>query len=178
MIFLAVSDRLTLFILVAFGLTIAILLLRAHRYLARQRSDDRALVLPRRPKSEPSVRLMDGPPELARWEVEMHRIARDLSAEVDSRVSVLRAMVTEADRAAARLEAALNKAAATGADDQGFQQNPPDPGSHETGQTASPEAVYALADYGFPSREIAVRLHRRLSEIQHLLDMRENSKGS
>ena len=41
----------------------------------------------------------------------MHDTARDLSARLDSKLSMLQAMVAEADRAAARLEAALARAA-------------------------------------------------------------------
>ncbi len=166
---LAQSDRLTLFVLVALGLSIAILMMRAHRYLSRHRGDDRALVVPPRPKSEPATRLMDGPPELARWEIEMHETARDLSAELNSRISVLRAMVAEADRAAARLETALRKASER---DPRDSQNAP-PTHHPADRAeATPEAVYELADYGFPAADIASRLGRPLAEIQRILQSR------
>lgn len=171
MILLAQSDHLMLFVLVALGLIIAILLMRAHRRLARGRDDDRALVVPRRPKPEPATRLVDGPPELARWEVEMHQTARDLSAELNSRASVLRAMVAEADRAAERLEAALRKAGAAGAPSSR-------PGASasarpQAGVAPAPETVYLLADYGFPSGDIASRLGRPLDEIERILRARD-----
>ncbi len=171
MILLAQFDSLTLFVLVALGLTIAILMMRAHRYLARQK-DERALAVPPRPKPERATRLMDGPAELARWEVEMHQTARDLSAELNSRISVLRAMVAEADRAAARLEEALRIASEgrpepTGAEDNAAAGESPSPRAE-----ASAEAVYTLADYGFPTSDIAARLGRPLAEIERILRAR------
>lgn len=172
MIPLAQSDPLALFVLVALGLTIAILMLRAHRYLARQRGDDHALVVPPRPKPEPAARLMDGPPELARWEVEMHQTTRDLSAELNSRVSVLRAMVGEADRAAARLESALRKAADVEAGSPGSKERGPSDEQPPVSSDVSPEAVYTLADYGFSRADIAARLHRPQAEIERLLNAR------
>ncbi len=173
MIVLAQFDRLTLFVLVALGLTIAILMMRLHRYLTRQRGDDRALVVPRRPKPEPATRLMDAPLELARWEVEMHQTARDLSAELDSRISVLRAMVSEADRAAARLEEALRKASESGPDRAGPEEHAPAGGSPPPGAEASPEAVYTLADYGWGGPDIAARLGRPLFEVERILRARK-----
>ncbi len=169
MILLAQFDRPTLFVLVALGLSIAILMMRAHRYLSRQRGDDRALVVPQRPKSEPATRLMDGPPELAKWEIEMHETARDLSAELNSRISALRAMVAEADRAAARLEAALERASGARPGDSGDGPSNPAPGSFAPRDKVSSEAVYELADYGFPAAEIAARLGRPLAEIERIL---------
>jgi DNA-directed RNA polymerase specialized sigma24 family protein len=47
---------------------------------------------------------------VARWEVGMHETARDLCGQLDSKMGALSALVHEADRAAARLEAALEAA--------------------------------------------------------------------
>ena len=44
---------------------------------------------------------------MARWEVEMHDLARDLSGQLETRMAWLGHLVREADRAAARLESAL-----------------------------------------------------------------------
>ena len=40
----------------------------------------------------------------------MHETARELSAQLDSKMSALQALIAEADRAAARLEAAKGNA--------------------------------------------------------------------
>jgi hypothetical protein len=45
--------------------------------------------------------------ELVQWEVEMHDMARDLSGQLDSKMSALQHLIREADRAASRLETAL-----------------------------------------------------------------------
>jgi hypothetical protein len=50
------------------------------------------------------------PDDLARWDVEMHETARQLSAQLDAKLSLLQSLIAEADRAAARLEDALDRA--------------------------------------------------------------------
>jgi hypothetical protein len=46
--------------------------------------------------------LADAPPEVLRWQVEMHETARDLKAELDSKLSAIQALVAMArDNAAA-----------------------------------------------------------------------------
>jgi hypothetical protein len=44
------------------------------------------------------------------WEIDMHDIARDLSGQLDSKMSMLKHLIREADLAAARLESALQRA--------------------------------------------------------------------
>jgi hypothetical protein len=46
-------------------------------------------------------------PSTAQWEVDMHETARELKAQLDSKMRALQVLIAEADRAAARLEAAL-----------------------------------------------------------------------
>jgi hypothetical protein len=174
MILIAKTELPTIFFLAVLGLTIGMLLLRSHRYLSRQRRNDNLLVDLRRP--ETAQRVADSPPEVARCEVQMHETARDLSAEIDSRVSVLRAMVAEADRAAARLEAACRQAgageagrAATGPVNQPELEAAAASPSSENGR----EAVYTLSDYGYSSNEIAARLRRPVGEVKLILGLRE-----
>src|SRR5271166_5959482 len=50
------------------------------------------------------------PDDLAQWEVGMHETARQLSAQLDAKLSLLQSLIVEADRAAARLEDALDRA--------------------------------------------------------------------
>ncbi|MDZ7615922.1 MAG: hypothetical protein U1E05_02895, partial [Patescibacteria group bacterium] len=85
MTLLAQADLSMLFAIVAIGLITAILLKRSYGYLGRQKRDDSALVTPPKPRPAPPTRLMDGPAELSRWEVEMYEVARDLSAELTTR---------------------------------------------------------------------------------------------
>ncbi len=172
MIPLAQSDRLMLFVLVTLGVIIAILLRRSYGYLRRQRRDDNALVVPPRPKPEPVTRLMDGPPELSRWEVEMYQTARDLSAELDTRTSILQAMIAEADRAAARLENALRAASESQSITHDSRKNTPDAEHSAECSAATVQAVYVLADYGFPNTDIAARLGHPVAEIKRILIQR------
>jgi hypothetical protein len=54
--------------------------------------------------------LKDAPPELLRWQVEMHETARDLKAELDSKISVAQTLVGMAREECERLEAAIERA--------------------------------------------------------------------
>jgi hypothetical protein len=53
------------------------------------------------------ARLEDAPPELARWQVAMHELARDLKGEIDTKLAALQTLVALARQEAARLEALL-----------------------------------------------------------------------
>ncbi len=172
MIPLAQTDRPMLFVLAALGMTIAFLLMRAHRYLSRQRGDDRALVEPPRPRPPgPARHLANGSAEMVQWEVEMQELARDLAAEVNSRISMLQAVTAEADRAAARLENALRKAAECSPQKPDASGKAP-PEERTSAFQLSAETVYMLADYGFPCGEIAARLDSTPTDIQRILDKR------
>jgi hypothetical protein len=56
--------------------------------------------------------LLDAPPEVARWQVELHETARELKAEIDSKLLALQALVNVAREERERLEAALEQAKA------------------------------------------------------------------
>src|SRR5271157_4551382 len=103
-------STLCLILLVVTG---AFLLIRTRSQLARQRQRWAAEATEtgdyeeRRKAAAPSSRLPD---HLAQWEVEMHETARQLSAQLDAKLSLLQSLIVEADRAAARLEGALDRA--------------------------------------------------------------------
>jgi len=106
---LASSGLVSGLLLVGLALTAAALLMRASSRLSRRPIASRPIVDSRctiKPRTGNSA---DQPPDLAQWEVQMHETARDLSGQLTSRISALMALVAEADRAAARLEAALAK---------------------------------------------------------------------
>ena len=56
-----------------------------------------------------TLRLVDAPPEILRWSVEMQETARDLKAELDSKIGVLQALVQLARLEADRLEALVQQ---------------------------------------------------------------------
>lgn len=100
----------TLLALAALVLTIVILLRRSHRYLARQQSSPSPLVHTPRSESRDRARQSGTPDQMLRWEVEMHETARELSGQLNSKMSALESLIREADRAAERLESAIRAA--------------------------------------------------------------------
>jgi hypothetical protein len=197
---LSLTDPSTLCLLVLI-VTTGFLLMRAGRHLARQQREAGAI---------PSVRAREeanGPPsanrpdELDRWTVEMHDTARALSAQLDSKMSALAALVAEADRAAARLEAALarTREAVPRADSQaeallgvvaggaeGAGPGVEEPDAEGRGAPLLPRAddpappsraarrdeIYTLADYGFGPAEIARRVGSPIGEVELVLGLR------
>lgn len=163
-----------------------LLLFRTQRHFARQahtpRSEDRPPNLSREP-SEPAPTWME------RWEVEMHQLARELSARLDSKMSALQHLTRDADRAAARLEAALKATGASARTNQAEGLLPgrtappaPDPGetaSRSTARRLTPsryDEIYLMADYGHPSSEIAARLGLPIGEVDLILSLRKGRR--
>jgi len=99
-------------VLAVLAVVIAWLLFRSHRYLSRQ---DKGWSPPTRccqpGQARQPERPLDAPDEAVRWELHMHETARELAGLLDSKMSALEHLVQEADRAAARLEQALEKTA-------------------------------------------------------------------
>lgn len=54
--------------------------------------------------------LIDAPRELIRWQVDMHDTARDLKAELDSKIHIVQTLVRMAREESDRLEAAIAEA--------------------------------------------------------------------
>lgn len=149
--------------------------------------------------------LADAPAEVLRWQVEMHETARDLKAEIDSKLSALQALVVLARQEAERLEAAIRRAAdgGIGGDDAPRDtlaaiERLADPAalddpdklaevaaqcpSHASATAADPFhdnertiAIARLADRGHSSVEIARRLGRPLGEVELLLGLRSGT---
>ncbi len=92
-------------------LTTMFLLMRTSRYFMRPKAPEPSWSsIARRPKDSAGPRNADIPQEMANWEVEMHEFVRGIKAELDSKMRALQAVIADADRAAARLEAALQGA--------------------------------------------------------------------
>jgi hypothetical protein len=92
----------------AVALTTAILLFRAQRHFGNRKNDQAYLV--RSPRSAPEDRrpLLDAPPEMERWEVQMHETARELAGTLDTKMRALGHLVREANQVIARLERLLD----------------------------------------------------------------------
>ena len=117
-----------IFMIVVLGIAF-ILLMRTSRYFSRQRQEEPKWSRAARPRYDGSAtaysrsgdsstaaqttppttsqRHLDAMPKTAQWEVDMHETARELKAQLDSKMSALQALIAEADRAASRLEEAI-----------------------------------------------------------------------
>ena len=139
------------------------------------------------------------PDDLAQWEVEMHETARQLSAQLDAKLSLLQSLIAEADRAAARLEDALDRAYPTlppGSQAESLRpaaghardfrheietaaaesdlSTPDDEPPPTTDRVRRREEIYRLADYGFAAAEIARRVGSPVGEVELILSLRES----
>lgn len=88
-----------------------ILLRRFYRYYGPRQKSTRTVTNSVANHRTPAARsLTDAPPEVLRWQVEMHETARDLKAELDSKMSALQALIGLVRDETARLEAAITRA--------------------------------------------------------------------
>jgi hypothetical protein len=120
-VFAQFSGTGTVLFLVGMVLVIGILLRRSHRYFGRRPKNPSVMVRTERPETQQKGHHLDSPDELVRWEVEMHEIARELSARLDTKIGVLAQLIRDADRASDRLEAALKAERQDEQDEKGRQ---------------------------------------------------------
>jgi hypothetical protein len=194
MIPVAQSSVLQGMMLAALAAVIGWLLLRTHRQLSGGKQDAGPVVRVSRPKQGEHGHHLDAPAEVLRWEVQMHETARELSAQLDSKLRSLRVLIAEADRAAARLEAAAASSSeepgeAADADSRPATQAealrasgmPDEAGGEGAGGALRPSArrdreeICTLADYGMAAAEIARRVGVPVGEVELILGLRERS---
>jgi hypothetical protein len=126
------------FFLVVMIVVAGFLYLRSQRYFAKQKNDAGSAVRPA--TSPPEKPYTPVPQDLTRWEVEMHDTARQLSGQLDSKMAALGHLIHEADRAAARLEAALSAT-----------RPPTSATTSDAAATAGPSSTATSATIGSPS---------------------------
>jgi hypothetical protein len=83
------------------------LMMRSHRWFRGQPHDQPPVQSYGRRESVARTPSAPLPAEAAKWEIQMHEIARELSARLDSKMGILEHLIREADRAAARLDSAM-----------------------------------------------------------------------
>lgn len=158
-----------------FGIT-SMMLRRSHRQLLSRERPSTAFSTPaptRRERGHPQ----EAPREFVDWEVKMHELGRELSAQLDSKMSALQQLIADADRAAARLEAALSSAGREDHPELPEGQTIP---ADSPASALSPRAeherdqVYVLSDYGFEPADIARRVDLPLGEVRTILALRPN----
>ncbi len=168
--------------LAGISLLIFLLMRRSFRYYgsrrSRKKTDEPYLVQTPRPAGKHRS-LSTAPPDLLRWHVEMHETARDLKAELDSKMRLLQLLIAQARQQADRLEHLLSDATTSdtpsaASDAPHYVPSPSDvesatrlPGS-PTGQAE----IYALADEGRSSADIAQQVGTPLGEVELILSLR------
>lgn len=146
------------------------LLLRLYRYQSRLKRRGSNLPTRHQATTHPRDQLANAPDNVIRWEVGMQELARDLKAEIDSKMIALGHLIRDADRAAERLEKALNSASETDEDSVAIRR-PVEPNGIDN--AALRDDVYTLADYGFSVSDIASRLATPVGQVELILRLRE-----
>jgi hypothetical protein len=107
-LFAEMFSPVTMVFIAAVAVVTWLLLSRSQRYFSQQRHAAPADEASPAAMFAKRAHNLDVPDAAARWEVQMYDTARELSAQLDSKLSALQALIADADRAAARLETALN----------------------------------------------------------------------
>jgi hypothetical protein len=188
---LAQIEGTTILFLAGVALTSAVLLFRTQRQLSSRPKTEMpspASFSQPRPQAAPAHRL-DAPRDMQQWEVEMHDLARELQAQLDSKIAILEHLIRDATQQADRLEAAIDRAEKLGVPNG---QPKLDLSAIESGKkalsridvaTARPGSsasrrhaeIYSLADQGLTSAAIATRLGSPIGEVDLILGLRENA---
>ena len=94
--------------------------------------------------------------------VELSEMARQITAQLDTRAAKLESLINEADEKIATLRQGS----------QTISSSPPPPQWTAASIDPQHEAVYALADQGKPTSEIARQLNRPNGEVELILALR------
>lgn len=101
-------------VMFALGVAIltAILLRRSYRLLGKRRKGGSSKVIEAQPRPENawSGSHQDAHARMNRQEVELHEMARDVSAQLDSKMMVLQELIAQSQKQIERLEELLDKA--------------------------------------------------------------------
>jgi hypothetical protein len=189
-------------LLLGLGLLVSILLRRYYRYFGKRRQDDRPLVRTSRREPDSQQPLIDAPPNALRWQVEMHETARDLKAEIDTKMVALQQLIALAGRQSDRLEAAIARAERLGirpcrdtlaelervtaevataiaSDSVGALGSLPEiPAPAKTANVTSAETrhqIYTLADSGLSIPVIAERTGQSQGDVEIVLSLRKDT---
>ena len=106
----------TVALLLGLSLLAVMLLRRSFRYYGHRKPGriEPPIVRTSRPIDDAREPLADAPPEMARWQVEMHQVARDVKGELDTKMRMLLELICRARLERERLETALERAERAG----------------------------------------------------------------
>lgn len=163
--------------LAGMALLLLILLRRSYRYYGTRpsrKATQRSLVeTPRQADKKRS--LSSAPPDVLRWHVEMHETARELKAELDSKMRVLQLLIAQARQESERLERILGQSETDAAHrSRPFSEATQRPSAN----TALPRCaehrseILALARQGHSAAEIAQRLGAPVGDVELILSLR------
>lgn len=109
----------------------------------------------------------DAPPEVLGWQVDMHETARELKAELDSKMRVLQLLIGQARQEADRLEQILGHLESP---DEGHDASS---ACKQTPPSAERRArILELAERGCTSRDIAEQLDASVADVNSVLQRR------
>jgi hypothetical protein len=183
-------------------LTISILLRKSQGYFGRLANRPPVPPPAPRPQSQSLAHHLDAPDAMQRWEVEMHDIARDLSAQLSTRMSALQELLRVAQRETTRLEAAIALARQVGVANAPPEAQAPEivtaptnqayglrpAGAAESPAPSNPapaaetppdrryDEIYTLADYGLDSLSIAKQVGSPVGEVELILSLRNRGR--
>ena len=172
-------------------LMIFILMRRSWRYQRENRRSARKAAAIR-PDAKPRTPLVDAPLEVLRWQVEMHDIARELKAELDSKMSALQALIRMAQQQTQQLDTAIQRAEMMGISTcrdtletvERLGESPgalPDAMLPRIDESSVAELikpsnqrsrVYSLHDDGHDPKSIAERMDLAVGEVELILSVR------
>jgi hypothetical protein len=121
--------------------------------------------------------------EMTHLLVELSEMARQISAQLDTRAMKLELLIKEADEKIARLQSAAPPDASVMAAAEAALGTAPSPARQST-ERPTPEAesryrpIYELADQGSAAEEIARQLDRPRGEIELILALRAKTASS
>lgn len=158
------------------SLMVVIMLRRYWRYYGKlkrkNRQEERARSTLKRDGVAHSP-LLDAPPETLRWQVEMHDTARELKAELDTKIGVLQTLVRMADERIAQLSIATERQR-TATAPPGHVREHVHP-SGPPGNESLRRSVFELADRGWDARAIAAEIERPVGDVEMILSLRSTS---
>jgi hypothetical protein len=192
------------FVLMFLILAISYILMRSTRHYNRRKDDEpnwnRSAGTQKSPTKAELMRTDDSPAR-DRWEVEVYETARELQAKLNSKISILQTLIAEAERVAARLEAAKKTSSsafeeirlsgvsaetilrAKSGDQVNAESSEMPVNQAQALRASSSESaehamqqhgkIYALADSGLSGEEIAERLGMPIGEIELIIRLRD-----
>ncbi len=176
--------------LIGLAIACAVLLMRSQRRIRQTARDAKSTDV--RAPNPPLKRAT----EFERWEVQMHETAREITARIDSKLSLLDQLIRDADDRIARLQSVGEWLERSGTVEKEpsiaisklshvqSHQPAPRPGptmsaaavatapAKTTAASRRHEEIYALADAGHSSAAIASRLNSPVGEVELILGLR------